>query len=49
MITVPLILLIAAFLLLLFAAVGVAHPRFNLMAGGLACWVLGEILGRMVL
>jgi len=39
-----LILLIAAFLLFAFAAFGVSHPRFNLMAAGLACWVLAIIL-----
>jgi hypothetical protein len=40
------ILLVLAFVLFLLAAVGVpAPPRFNLMAGGLACWVLSVILG----
>jgi len=32
-----LILLIAALVLFILAAVGVAHPRVNLMAAGLAC------------
>lgn len=34
-------LLIAAFVLFILATVGVpAPPRFNLLAAGLACWVL---------
>jgi len=40
-----LILLIAAFILFVLATLGVpAPPRFNLMAGGLACWVLSLII-----
>ena len=35
-----LILLVAAFLCLLAAAVGVSHPRLNLGWFGLALWVL---------
>ena len=46
MASVTLILLIAAFLLELLAAFGVpSPPRFNLMAGGLACYFLSLILG----
>lgn len=44
MATVKLILLVAAFLLFVFAAAGVSHPRFNLLAGGLACWVLTLVI-----
>lgn len=39
-----LILLIAAFILFVIAAFGVG-ARFNLVAAGLACWVLSVILG----
>lgn len=35
-----LILLVLAFVLFVLAAVGVAHPRFNLIAAGLAAWIL---------
>ena len=35
-----LILLVLAFVLFALAAAGVAHPRFSLMAAGLAAWVL---------
>lgn len=45
MITVHLILLVFAFVLFVLAALGVGHPRFNLLAGGLACWVLAVLLG----
>jgi hypothetical protein len=39
------ILLVAAFVLFVLAAVGVPSPsRFNLVAGGLACWVLSILL-----
>lgn len=38
--TVKLILLVLAFILFLLAAFGVAVPRVNFMALGLACWVL---------
>jgi hypothetical protein len=37
------ILLIAAFILFVLSAVGVASPRVNLLAAGLACWVLTQI------
>lgn len=40
-----LILLILAFLLLFLAGLGVSTPRVNLMALGLALWVLAVILG----
>jgi len=40
------ILLIAALVLFILSAVGVAHPRVNLMAAGLACWVGASIAGR---
>ena len=40
------ILLVAAFVLFVLSAIGVpSPPRFNLMAGGLACWVLSILLG----
>lgn len=41
---ITLILRIAAFILFAIAAFGVAAARFNLVAGGLACWVLAEVL-----
>jgi hypothetical protein len=40
---IQLILLIAAFILFVLATFGVAG-RFNLVAGGLACWVLSVLL-----
>jgi hypothetical protein len=46
MVTISLILMVAAFVLFLLAALGIpSSPRFNLMAGGLACWVLAQLLG----
>lgn len=42
------ILLIAAFVLFVIAAFPVPS-RVNLVAAGLACWVLAEILGRSLL
>lgn len=39
-----LILLVAAFVLFLIAAIGVPASRFNLVAAGLACWVLTQIV-----
>lgn len=46
MATVTLILLVLAFVLFLLSAIGIpSPPRFNLMAGGLACWVLAVLLG----
>jgi hypothetical protein len=41
---ISLLLLFAAFLLFVFAALGVASPRVNLLAAGLACWALSVIL-----
>jgi hypothetical protein len=41
---ITLILRIAAFVLFMIAAFGVAAARFNLVAGGLACWVLADVL-----
>jgi hypothetical protein len=39
------ILLVAAFILFVLAAVGVASPpRFNFMAAGLAFWVLSVLM-----
>jgi hypothetical protein len=42
--TISLILLVFAFVLFLLSAFGVGAPRFNLLAGGLACWVLSILL-----
>ena len=40
-------LLILALVLFLLSAFGIpSPPRFNLMAGGLAAWVLAEIVGH---
>jgi hypothetical protein len=39
-----LILLVFAFVCLVLAAVGVGHPRINLTAAGLACWVLSQLV-----
>jgi hypothetical protein len=41
-----LILLVFAFVCLALATFGVGHPRVNLLAGGLACWVLSLLTGR---
>ena len=40
------ILLVIAFILFLLAAIGVpaVPPRFNLIAAGLACWVLASLV-----
>lgn len=45
-VTLSLILLVAAFVLFVIAAAGVSS-RFNLMAAGLACWVLSLLLGGL--
>lgn len=37
-------LLIAAFVLFVIGAVGVPSGRFSLVAAGLACWSLSEII-----
>lgn len=42
--TVALILLILAFAIFALRAAGVTHPRIELMALGLASWVLSAIL-----
>jgi hypothetical protein len=43
--TVHLILLVASFVLFVLATVGVpSPPRFNLVAAGLACWVLTYLI-----
>jgi hypothetical protein len=39
------VLLIAAFILFVLAALNVGHPRVNLIAAGLGCWVLAVLLG----
>jgi hypothetical protein len=40
--------LIAALVLFILATVGVpSPPRFNLMAGGLACWVAASLVGPL--
>lgn len=42
--TVDLVLLVAAFICFVLAAIGINSPRVNLVALGLACWVLTAIL-----
>ena len=44
MANVRLVLLVLAFVLFALAAVGIAHPRWNLVAAGLAAWVLSLIV-----
>jgi hypothetical protein len=45
-----LILLVVAIVLFVLAAVGVpSPPRWNFIAGGLACWVLTTILSNVKL
>jgi hypothetical protein len=39
-----LILLVFALVLFALAAVGVGHPKVNLLAAGLACWVLSLLV-----
>jgi len=47
MVTVSLFLLIAAFILFLLAALNIpSPPRFNLLAFGLALWVLSLLIGN---
>ena len=43
--TLSLLLLVAAFILFVLAAIGVPSGRVNLIAAGLACWVLSVLLG----
>lgn len=38
------ILLVLAFVLLLLAAFGITHPRFNFGWAGLACYILSEMM-----
>lgn len=45
MITINLLLLVIAFVAFLVAAAGVPAGRINLVAVGLACWVLAILLG----
>jgi len=44
MVTVRSLLLILAFLLFVLSALGVQTSRVNLLAAGLACWVLSLLL-----
>jgi hypothetical protein len=49
MVTVSLILQVAAFVLLVLATIGIPSPqRFSLGWGGLACWLLSELLGKII-
>lgn len=48
MITLALLLLVAAFVLFVVVALGVTVTKFNLLAAGLACWVLAQIVGQLV-
>lgn len=43
----PLIFIIAALILFIVAAVGVASGRFNLIAAGLACYVAALLAERV--
>lgn len=42
----PIVFLIAALILFILAAIGTTS-RFNLVAAGLACWVLSLLLGSV--
>lgn len=44
MVTLKLVLIVLAFVLFALAAVGVNHPRWNLIAAGLAVWVLAQLI-----
>jgi hypothetical protein len=46
--SISLFLLVAAFILFVIAAIPIPS-RINIVAAGLACWVLAEILGRGLL
>ena len=48
MITVSLILQVFALVLLILAAINVAAPRVSLGWAGMACWLLSELVGRIV-
>lgn len=41
------VLLIVAFILFLLAAIGVGSPRVNLIAAGLAVWVLSFLVDQL--
>jgi len=42
------VFLVAALVLFILSAVGVkSHPRFNLLAAGLACWVAAQLFGPL--
>jgi hypothetical protein len=41
-------LLVFAFVLFVLAALGVPSSRINLVAAGLACWVLAQFVGAVV-
>lgn len=45
MVPLRLVLLIVAFVFFFLAACGVTHSRINLVAAGLACWVVTLFLG----
>jgi hypothetical protein len=42
--SISLVLLIASFILFVIAATPYSPPKFNLIAAGLACWVLSILL-----
>jgi hypothetical protein len=44
MVTIDLLLLVLAFVAFVLAAVGIAAPRVNLLAAGLAAWVLSLLI-----
>jgi hypothetical protein len=48
MITLSVILLVVALVLFVLAAIAVPVPRINLVAAGLAFWVLAVLLGGMI-
>ncbi len=45
--TINTVLLIVAFVLFLLAALGVGSPRINLVAAGLAVWVMSFLVGNL--
>ena len=47
MVILTLVLLVAGFVLFVLAALSVAVPRINLVAAGLACWELAQLIGRL--
>ena len=50
MVTLALILLVAAFIVFVLATMNIpSPPRFNLIALGLALWVLAELIGHIKL